>query len=96
MGTSPALPLLPPLPCCLTDGSLEHGSHAGLWEKYAVGKYNASPNSAEKVLGAIDPDLVQEFNQTLTHQWDVYSHAVGLFQQRYGLSGLAWPGLTLI
>lgn len=47
-----------------------------------MGKYNTSPQGAGKVLAAIDPALVQQFNDTLSHQWDVYSHAVELYKHR--------------
>eukprot|EP00752_Nemacystus_decipiens_P018618 g16693.t1 len=57
-------------------------SERKLWQRYAVGKYNTSPQGAGKVLGAIDPALVQRFNDTLSHQWDVYSHAVELYKHR--------------
>eukprot|EP00904_Undaria_pinnatifida_P010711 jgi/Undpi1/6770/HiC_scaffold_21.g09249.m1 len=56
--------------------------HRALWKNYSVEKYNASPNGAEKVLGAVDPDLVDKFNQTLAQQWEVYNYAVGLFRHR--------------
>ena len=53
-----------------------------MWKRYAVGKYNTSPQGAGKVLAAIDPALVQEFNETLSHQWEVYSYAVDLYKHR--------------
>ena len=54
-----------------------------LWQQYAVGKYNSSPQGAGKVLAAIEPGLVEQFNATLSHQWEVYSYAVGLYKHRY-------------
>lgn len=56
--------------------------HKRLWKSYTVGRYNASPNGAGKVLAGIDPQLVQEFNETLSQQWKVYDHAVYLFRRR--------------
>lgn len=53
-----------------------------LWDRYAVGRYNTSPQSSSKILAAIDPALVQDFNNTLSHQWQVYSHAVYLYKHR--------------
>ena len=66
----------------------KHYSHRALWKNYSVEKYNASPNGAEKVLGAVDPDLVDKFNQTLAQQWEVYNYAVGLFRHRYAVLSL--------
>ncbi|CBJ27709.1 expressed unknown protein [Ectocarpus siliculosus] len=57
-------------------------SERDMWKRYAVGKYNTSPQGAGKVLAAIDPALVQEFNETLSHQWEVYSYAVDLYKHR--------------
>lgn len=51
-----------------------------------MGKYNTSRNGAAQVLAAIDPDLVRAFNETLSEQWKVYSHAVGLYQLRWVVS----------
>ncbi|CAM9186513.1 unnamed protein product [Ectocarpus sp. 4 AP-2014] len=57
-------------------------SERDMWKRYAVGKYNTSPQGAGKVLAAIDPALVREFNETLSHQWEVYSYAVELYKHR--------------
>eukprot|EP00903_Cladosiphon_okamuranus_P018727 g17237.t1 len=57
-------------------------SERKLWHRYKSGKYNTSPQGAGKVLAAIDPVLVQQFNDTLSHQWNVYSHAVELYKHR--------------
>ncbi|CAM9509422.1 unnamed protein product [Scytosiphon promiscuus] len=57
-------------------------SERPLWESYSVGRYNKSPQGAGKVLAAIDPGLVREFNHTLHHQWEVYAHAVDLYKHR--------------
>lgn len=64
--------------CCV----LAHSSERSLWQQYTVGKYNTSPQGAGQVLAAIKPALVERFNDTLSHQWDVYSHAVELYTHR--------------
>lgn len=54
--------------------------HAQLWSDHI--HKNASPVSSKTVLEVIEPSLVQQFNSTLRHQWDLYSHAVHLFEER--------------
>lgn len=53
-----------------------------MWETYSEIQYNVSPQTSRSVLAALDPDLVERYNQTLRFQWEVYEHAVGLFQHR--------------
>lgn len=56
--------------------------HADLWEPHIKHKLNASPVQSSNVLASLDPDLVQQFNSTLSYQWLMYGHAVRLFTSR--------------
>lgn len=57
-------------------------AHADLWEPHFKHKLNASPVQSPNVLASLDPDLVQQFNSTLSYQWLMYGHAVRLFTSR--------------
>ncbi|CAM9176307.1 unnamed protein product, partial [Hapterophycus canaliculatus] len=56
--------------------------HADLWRPHFKKKLNASPVQSTNVLAGLDPNLVQQFNSTLSYQWLVYGHAVRLFTAR--------------
>lgn len=57
-------------------------AHADLWTPHLEYKLNASPVQSSNVLASLDPDLVQQFNSTLSYQWLVYGRAVRLFTSR--------------
>lgn len=57
-------------------------AHADLWTPHLEHKLNVSPVRSSNVLASLDPDLVQEFNSTLSYQWLAYGHAVRLFTSR--------------
>ena len=57
-------------------------AHAEMWNAHVEQKLNVSPVRSTFVLAAIDPQLVEQFNATLSYQWLVYGHAVRLFQDR--------------
>lgn len=59
-----------------------YGVHADLWMPHFKKKLNASPVQSTNVLASLDPNLVQQFNSTLSYQWLVYGHAVRLFTAR--------------
>ncbi|CAM9243072.1 unnamed protein product [Ascophyllum nodosum] len=56
--------------------------HAEMWDSYIEKRLNVSPVDSTNVLAEIDPELVDEFNSTLSYQWLVYGHAVRLFKER--------------
>ena len=56
--------------------------HADLWNPHMENRLNASPVQSSNVLAGLDPDLVQQFNKTLSYQWLVYGRAVSLFTSR--------------
>lgn len=57
-------------------------AHADLWNPHLEYKLNVSPVQSPNVLASLDPDLVQQFNSTLSYQWLVYGRAVRLFTSR--------------
>eukprot|EP00903_Cladosiphon_okamuranus_P019616 g18040.t1 len=57
-------------------------AHADLWDPHLEHKLNASPVQSTNVLASLDPNLVQQFNSTLSYQWLVYGRAVRLFTSR--------------
>lgn len=57
-------------------------SHVMLWNEHLGTKLNASPVHATNVLASIDPQVVQQFNRTLSYQWLLYGKAVQLFVGR--------------
>lgn len=63
----------------LLDPSNTHGD---LWNPHLEKKLNVSPVQSSNVLASLDPDLVQQFNSTLSYQWLVYGRAVQLFTSR--------------
>lgn len=56
--------------------------HEDLWRPHLQKRLNASPVQSTNVLAALDPNLVQQFNSTLSYQWLVYGHAVRLYTAR--------------
>ncbi|CBN75954.1 conserved unknown protein [Ectocarpus siliculosus] len=61
------------------DPELEHPR---LWEAASEVNNNGSPVHSRDVLDRIDPDLVREFNATLSFQWQVYDVALQLWDSR--------------
>lgn len=59
-----------------------NNAHEDLWIPHLEYKLNASPVQSSNVLASLDPDLVQQFNSTLSYQWLIYGHAVRLFTSR--------------
>lgn len=57
-------------------------SHAAIWDTYLKKKLNKSPLDTPNVLAEIDPELVDQFNSSLSYQWLVYGHAVRLYKNR--------------
>lgn len=57
-------------------------AHTDLWTPHLESKLNASPVQSSNVLASLNPDLVQQFNSTLSYQWLVYGRAVHLFTSR--------------
>eukprot|EP00752_Nemacystus_decipiens_P011564 g10269.t1 len=53
-----------------------------LWDKYARKRLNSSPVQTRDILAAVDPELVQRFNNSLALQWKVYEKAVSLWDIR--------------
>lgn len=53
-----------------------------IWENHLTSKSNTSPISSTRVLAEIDPQLIQQFNSSLSYQWLVYGHAVRLFETK--------------
>ncbi|CAM9823103.1 unnamed protein product [Ectocarpus sp. 12 AP-2014] len=59
------------------------GLHDNLWRpQLEEHKLNASPVQSSNVLASLDPQLVKQFNSTLSYQWLMYGHAVRLFKAR--------------
>lgn len=58
------------------------GRHSAMWSNHVNQKLNVSPVSSLHVLAELDPQLVEEFNSTLSYQWLIYGHAVRLFESR--------------
>lgn len=56
--------------------------YVDLWEPHLKHKLNASPVQSSSVLASLDPELVQQFNSTLSYQWLIYGHAARLFTSR--------------
>lgn len=56
--------------------------HPDLWREHLGQKLNASPVTSTKVLAKIHPQLLRDFNETLTYQWLVYGRAVDLYVDR--------------
>lgn len=57
-------------------------AHADLWSPHLEHKLNVSPVQSSNVLASLEPDLVEQFNKTLSYQWLVYGRAVSLFTSR--------------
>ncbi|CAM9513116.1 unnamed protein product [Pylaiella littoralis] len=59
------------------------GEHPELWKAAVSVKNNGAPVHSGEVLRGIDPDLIRDFNSsTLSMQWQVYSAALQLWDQR--------------
>lgn len=56
--------------------------HPNLWREHLGEKLNASPVTSTNVLANIPPQLLRDFNETLTYQWLVYGRAVNLYVDR--------------
>lgn len=69
--------------------------HPDLWSDHLGKKMNASPVRSTSVLASIDPQLVHDFNTTLTYQWVLYEHAVHLFVDKCQEMLPAWEHANL-
>ncbi|CAM9993373.1 unnamed protein product [Ectocarpus fasciculatus] len=59
------------------------GLHEDLWRpQLEEHKLNVSPVQSANVLASLDPQLLKQFNSTLSYQWLMYGHAVRLFTAR--------------
>lgn len=56
--------------------------HSDMWSAHLKEKLNVSPVRSSNVLAGVDPQLVHDFNSTLSYQWLIYGHAARLFEAR--------------